>query len=1390
MLKKHLKKAAALLVSIATILGTLPAMAASNEAESVEESAVSTITDNEAKELSSDDALEMLKSESQTKEDEDNAAEKEKAESLKNHLTEMNIPVTAKEYTEQNGEVELQDDTETAKEYSGSYSNETTMWSVNATVSTTDETAADYENLTVQITEEEKFGATDEDKMDKIAMWTDLQNKIDLSQEDIRTMKVYTVKLLDENNKEVSFNAEKTTVTIQSMWLGYSPDVYIYDGKTAEKLNSDKITRSVLMGEGALESLGYSKYASYGTDSFTFKGTSKKFVYVSGFEPRESLEPGTYDVTANLTVNQRNNIILGCNVYLTSTAFPPIAPLSMNAQMEVSADGKATITIKDFSAIFVILNLSDGKDIHIKDKVMKDNDLGEGFEDVYDKRINGLTLEVDNFHGLYRFTNCKENATPFKTDVEMPIDLEVDFDSAEKGYTKPSDGETEYTKTFTDTATGSTVSVATTEEFGTKLANATLTVKSLENSDKAEHADVIIRKYWDMFDEDKQYIKHYKDGYIGYSYTLLDEDGNEIELTGNSKADITSPLSSKYQFLNPVIQEIDYNTGKLKSRVTKLNKVNSGADIEFISKTLGDFAIVDAQTLVDGEYVGSASEVYNIFSTGSDGTSFALCSSTSGMNSAMGNPYTSINALEVKKEQSDVGTKYYFAYEEPQESDGTKACTSIYTYSSWIKAEIPVDSFEKTPNVYFVLDDGTNSSVFALDNSKVVDGRIICDVLNPNGGALGIDEFPHLNNYYMPYRSMIALYDGYQKNTASYTNPNAYVLVTDKKIAGIPAIKAESTMENGQYKPKSTDVTYNGVTQTMPFYLSSNTESQNASGKDAGEYTAVFTPESGATWIDGTTEPKEVTWNINQATLTWYVKLSKNVMALGDELPTPTLAISSTIYNFKGDDTIENTEGLVLPEIVAPDSTTFEKGGVYTYTCEGGSAKNYKFKYSSGTASKLTILQDGQEIVKAPQSIDNLIYNGQKQKLFTDGDTDKYTVEKTGITGYSKPFEDGVTEGKYPNGSYAAKFVLKDKEHYVWSDTGKSDDRTNLVRITRAPLTISYESETIHVGETPKLKINYDGLQNGETPESIIADIEAFKKENGDFDTLYAKEPTLSGMPDELTPGTYELTPNFTNNCYNVTSVSGTLTVLPAEEKPTEKTITANLYVPGELNTQLPGVTAYLTNGNNPLGIGGYDKVAPTTPVKDNAKFKVVDGKMQVTVPVLNPVFTLQEIGESSNATIVDMKKDTETYATTDGSVSRTGRITEVTIQLNDNSGHYVFNKCTEFPTLLGVDWNVPLTLDVDFAAAYTIGDITVSDNTVTVPVTENYDIDAQMAVALYDVNGVLIGVQSKPVNGDNVTVEETADNLAKAKKITAFVWGSTQSMNPCAEVKSKTISE
>lgn len=146
-------------------------------------------------------------------------------------------------------------------------------------------------------------------------------------------------------------------------------------------------------------------------------------------------------------------------------------------------------------------------------------------------------------------------------------------------------------------------------------------------------------------------------------------------------------------------------------------------------------------------------------------------------------------------------------------------------------------------------------------------------------------------------------------------------------------------------------------------------------------------------------------------------------------------------------------------------------------------------------------------------------------------------------------------------------------------------------------------------------------------------------------------------------------------------------------------TVTANLMVPGELNTQLPGVTAYMTNGNNPLGEGGYEAKAPTEPVSNNATLtQSADGTLTLTLSIPNPVFTLQSIGGCSNAAITDTVRDSATYTSSDGKASREGRITQLTIKLNDRSGSYVFNNCVEFPTLLGVDWTVPLTLAVDLS--------------------------------------------------------------------------------------------
>ena len=145
-------------------------------------------------------------------------------------------------------------------------------------------------------------------------------------------------------------------------------------------------------------------------------------------------------------------------------------------------------------------------------------------------------------------------------------------------------------------------------------------------------------------------------------------------------------------------------------------------------------------------------------------------------------------------------------------------------------------------------------------------------------------------------------------------------------------------------------------------------------------------------------------------------------------------------------------------------------------------------------------------------------------------------------------------------------------------------------------------------------------------------------------------------------------------------------------------TVTANLFVPGKLNTQLPGINAYLTNGNNPLGIEGYPAIAPTQPVSNNAKITIgADGKKTVVIDILNPVFTLQQIESGKNVNIINKVKDDKVYSV--GSNSIKGRITQITVELLDDSGTYTFTNCREYPTLLGVYWEVPLTLQVDLAS-------------------------------------------------------------------------------------------
>ena len=87
-----------------------------------------------------------------------------------------------------------------------------------------------------------------------------------------------------------------------------------------------------------------------------------------------------------------------------------------------------------------------------------------------------------------------------------------------------------------------------------------------------------------------KFCKHYKYGYIGYSYTLLDEDiCTKLNLQVTRKRMSQHRLTQSLNSIILLFKKLIIVQASLKHVLQKLNKINSGADIAFTSKTLGDF---------------------------------------------------------------------------------------------------------------------------------------------------------------------------------------------------------------------------------------------------------------------------------------------------------------------------------------------------------------------------------------------------------------------------------------------------------------------------------------------------------------------------------------------------------------------------------------------------------------------------------------------------------------------------------------------------------------------------------------------------------------------------------------------------------------------------------
>lgn len=1008
--------------------------------------------------------------------------------------------------------------------------------------------------------------------------------------------------------------------------------VYVYDGKTV---------RQQTEGVTVEDYYGLPYYSGY--QKFTVNG-DEKVLYVTELKAHEALEPGVYSIDANLTVLGKNNAVLsGVQVYLTNTDLPPVEPLKQNGLLTVNNDGSMELSIENFSGIFTLQQIEDGTDVHVTGRTMDKT----GLDTEPTTRINGLKIKLDNYNGFYSFTNAKQYPVILMGYTQMPVDLIVDFDSAELIY-KPEAGKTEYTKLFTDEETGITATVRTTDETqGKKLDGATFKASKITGNE-----------YDDMYY--RMYRYRYADEYTFYNFTLTAADGSKLATGDNDNMLVNVG--------NIPVGEVSY------PQVTIVGDELTDHSVSYADGK----AVVNLNGLCKAvfydKYYGY--DIYHADSTATDGSGFKLTryALSSSMVSSDG---------EARSEASGNEIKYYAKLATTSAMIGvSNKCDERFEIS------LPSENVKK--HIYLVMTDGENTYVRDYKDIEkwYKDGRTYLNILdrsgkNAEGKYIDSDknvtyrftnkevygEEVYSSDFYG--RVIKALNNGYNNVTPSEKTPVAYILNTDSAYAGMPILKSDYNWST----------TYNGKEQPDHKWMLADNSSVNGTlnATNAGTYTFTVTPDDGYTWIDGTKDTKTYSWEMRKATLATSIDIAKKVVSSDEKIPEMSLRITQ----FVNGETQETASGFVMPTISGiPEK--LEKGQVYTIQVEGGSADNYNISRGS---VKLTVLKDGQICVKAPVK-STFIYNGKIQSVMnciTEDETSKqfYTSENTDVE------VKNAYDSNYKNPLY---FRLKDKENYIWDD-GTTADKKFVCQVAKAELTVSYVSETIEEGQTPALEVKYDGFLEDDNIDN-----------QKDFNTKIYVE-----APEVLEGGkTYELTPKgseYLNN-YNITYKPGTLTVLKKqEEKPDEnaKTVTANLIVPGELNKQLPGVTAYMTNPDNPLGIvpDGYDSVnsvAPTTPVSNNAKLTDNgDGTYNLTFNVPNPVFTLQKIGNCSNAEIISAVRDNKVYSGNTG-VSRNGRITKLTIKLKDNSGTYVFNDCTEFPTLLETDWNVPLTLNVDFS--------------------------------------------------------------------------------------------
>ena len=735
----------------------------------------------------------------------------------------------------------------------------------------------------------------------------------------------------------------------------------------------------------------------------------------------ETLSPGTYSITANLSMpGKYNPIISGLTVY-PSTATNPFGPTHdenmtvisalpssgevSNAQLIVGTDGSKTLYLPIKNPIFTTQDLgtcSELSDVSVErvapTHYAENSGTWEGSYNKRESRIHKMeaTLTDDQTSGThsYYFKGSVLYAVPLDRDLapdgDVALQLDVDYDSAKL--------------------------------IGSSIDAPTLNTEKIvvnEPSTRILPAD--------FANNDKEIV------YNTAAYTVESSDDKGIATANGVKANGSGAYEVKCTLTD---------TGKYAWANSKNANASAWYNVYVGALPTPDTSASSYATYVTN-YNGEEQSVVDLFARMS-----GLSKEVVEQAYDFSGDYTATNAGDYTAKVTPKDG-YYWAGYSSADAAGAKATLSfnwrINKASAFPKVTQTIREGE-TPTYEIHWFKGNYQAATPCDDEVRADPTYSEDII-----SVAVKD--NDSGYTQPSSLPAGSYELQISHTGNFTNWNIESFL-------FPLVNANNksylTVEQATEvdKPEAATLTYSGTAQTGVSAGEGYRVLYGASGTNAGDYSTSVMLEPGYRWTGTERDPKNLTeqvdWSISKAPLTATYVGEQAVY--GDAI-----AGQVSYSGFVNGEDETSAADFVAPTVSAPAAT--EVGQSYELMPAGGSAKNYEFSYAPGT---LEILAKG--IAPEPVAVTGLAYNGSEQTGVVESSA--YTVEGGTAT--------------LP-GDYTA--TVMPVEGYTWAD-GTADAKTVSWSIARATLTVTYAGETINYGETPALALTVSGFVNGEDAAS------------------------------------------------------------------------------------------------------------------------------------------------------------------------------------------------------------------------------------------------------------------------------------------------------------------